>query len=494
MSAPEKNRQALVALFGSDGLAAKLAGKRIALALPSAQTPTSAILLAEVLSDTLSRLWPNIDFTGEYSAHALRVGHDAAQSGGARTDGLRLAWEPPYDLVVSIGQPAPHPGMPFIQVGGNNWQVQFGKDAACGDSKNPVGPAFAAGLAAAQVFATCFASELSDAGAKPLGNWSADVRELFNAQDLELRDIDLQETHVFGVGAVTHGMAWLLEKWPREVKGRLHLVDGDNYGVGNGQRYAFMTPQSDGSSKVQAIAQRLSRHAQLTVTPHHQDMNAYCQSHGYEQPLMRVITGLDSEEARRQAGLKSPTKAINMWTSGSYIGAGQYVPDQQHGCLVCAYPEPVSDPMDEVARFHQQTGLNPETVRELLSSSRALTSEEAQRVAQTKGIPVGQIQGEPLRSVLPVLCATGKVSIGDAKAAVDVPFSFSSLLAGVSGFIMLLRDVQLKLAVSDSWTQHVFKIPAVTMMRPLKRLPNCVHCNAVDLLGKARVSQGQTGV
>ena len=489
MSAIEKNRQALVALFGSDELVAMLTGKRIAVTLPPVSTPPSAVLLATVLSDTLGRLWPNLDFSGEQAEIALGVSQEAARSGGAPTGGLRVAWEPPYDLVVSIGAPAPQGASPSIQVGADGWHAAFGEGATCGESLNPVGPAFAAGLAAAQVFRSCFERELTGSGAKPLGSWVTDVRELFNAQGLELADIDLGETHVFGVGAVTHGMAWLLEKWPRKITGDLNLVDSDNYGSGNGQRYAFMRPGSAGTSKVEAIAERLRGHAQLTVTPHSKDMNTYCQDHGYKRPLERVVTGLDSEEARRQAALKCPKRTINMWTSESYIGAGQYVPGQGRGCLFCAYPEPVDNPMDEVARFHRHTGLNPEVVRELLSSSRALTAQEALKVSTEKGIPLERIQGEPLRSVLPVLCATGRVLRDDAKGAVDVPFSFSSLLAGVAGFVMLLRDVQLSADVSEGWNQHVFKTPSSLMLSSQQRHPRCVRCNAAELLQTARKGQ-----
>lgn len=145
--------------------------------------------------------------------------------------------------------------------------------------------------------------------------------------------------------------------------------------------------------------------------------------------------------------------------------------------------------MDEVARFHRHTGLNPEVVRELLSSSRELTAQEALKVSTEKGIPLERIQGEPLRSVLPVLCATGRVLRDDAKGAVDVPFSFSSLLAGVAGFIMLLRDVQLSADVSEGWNQHVFKTPSPLMLSSQKRHLRCVRCTAFELLLAAQNGQ-----
>lgn len=481
MSAQEKNRQALVALLGSDALASKLTSTRLALVLPTQRTPASALVLAKVLADALGRLWPNIDYMGEHAEVAMSVGQSAAQSGGAPTEGHLVTWAPPYDLVISIGQVPPESDSPTLQVGANDWHMQFGEMASCGESPNPVGPAFAAGLTAAQVFSIRFASELAGEGCRTLDGWSADVRELFHAPNLQCSEIDVGETHVFGVGAVTHGLAWMLEQWPQRVSGTLHLIDGDLYGSGNGQRYAFMRPNSAGTSKVEAIAARLAKHLALSVKPHGIDMNTYCQERGYDKALPRIVAGLDSVEARRQAALKLPDRAINMWTSGNRIGAGQYIPGGQRGCLACAYPESVDTPKDEVGRFSEQTGLLPDLVRELLDSARPLTSEEAQKVAQVKGISVEKITGEPLRSVLPVLCATGKLPVNSEKEAVDVPFAFSSLLAGVAGFIMLLRDVQLREEVSECWNQHVFKIPSPLMMKKESRHIRCVRCNAADL-------------
>lgn len=481
-TAADKNRQALAALLGNAALAARLVSTRIAVVAPQCDTPASAALLVEVLADTLGRLWPNIDFVGAEAAAALRVAQDAALSGEAPTGGLRAAWAPPYDVVVSIATSTPGHQSVEIIVGADDWTVGFGGSVACGASDNPVGPAFAAALAAAQVFATCFATELTDSGAKPLDDWHADVRDLFGAPELAVVPIDLEHTHIFGVGAVTHGTAWLLEHWPQPVDGKLDLVDRDGYGGGNGQRYAFMPADALGKSKVELMTARLNKRGDLEVTPHATDLNTFCQERGYDRALGRVITGLDSEESRRQTALKLPERTINMWTSGSYIGAGQYVPGEGRGCLACAYPEPIDTPLDETAVFAAATGLLPGLVRELLNSARGLTAEEAQTVANARGVAAASLVGEPIRSVRPMLCATGSVPLTVDTGAVDVPFAFSSLMAGVTGFIMLLRDIQLRQAVSEGWTQHMFKRPAPAMMNEQGVHARCVRCGCFGLM------------
>lgn len=486
-TAADKNRQALAALLDSAELASTLLELRIAVVTPPGESPASAALLTEVLADTLGRLWPNMDFDGELAAVGLQTAQRAATSGNAPTSGLRVAWAPPYDVIVSVGCPPPAGQGLTITVGANGWEVGFGDHAACGDSDNPVGPAFAAGLAAAQVFATCFREQLGDS-VRSLDHWHADVRDLFGAPALHDGPLDIGICHLFGIGAVTHGFAWLLERWPSEVMGAIDLVDRDTYGAGNGQRYAFMPPGVAGAGKAELVARRLRTHPGLQVNDHHVDLNTFCALRGYHKVLGRVVTGLDSEESRRQAALKLPPRTINMWTGGSYIGAGQYVPGPSRGCLACAYPEPVHTPLDETAVFAGATRLAPAIVRELLNTARPLTEQEAHVVAVARNVPIERIVGEPIRSIFPVLCATGSVAPEVGKAAVDVPLAFSSLLASVAGFVMFLRDVQAQDWVSEAWTQHVFKRPAASMMHTQGVHPQCVRCSSAALLDLAETA------
>lgn len=482
-AAADKNAQALKALFGNAAFAGRLDSTRIAVVSPSEDTPKSGMLLAEVLADVLGRLWPNVDFVGCSAEQQLTVATNAAKSGGAPADGLRVQWAPPYDCVVSIGTPMlPDTGY-AIQVGANDWEVQLGSAATCGTSDNPVGPAFAAAMAAAQVFHHVFAAELAGMDAPLLDECRVDLRHLFDAADLDVGPLNVGETHVFGVGAVTHGLVWLLEHWPETVTGELHLVDQDKYGDSNGQRYAFMRPENSGMAKVDVVKSRLDEaHPNMSVKRHQLDLNAYCAERGYDGPLHRVIAGLDSAEARRHTALKLPERAVNMWTEGVRIGAGKYVPDDGRACLACGYLEKVDTPLDEVAEIYQQTGIRPDLIRSLLDSGRGLTDQEATMVAGHRGVLPDQFVGQPLRSVLPALCATGRLQLPNNSEAVDVPFAFASLFAGIAGFVMLLKDCFQDSKASHGWTQHVFKRPTPYMYSSQHFNSQCVCCVAmVDL-------------
>lgn len=475
-SATEKNAQALKALFGSAALVDRLTATRISVVTPTEALPYSGILLAEVVADVLARLWPNIDFVGGAAEMQFSTAVAAATSGGGTGEGLAVRWSPPYDCVVAIGCDVPPGCGEVLRVGADGWVAELGPEASCGDNTNPVGPAFAAALAGAQVFRRVFSAELSDTGTEPIDSCSVDVRIVSGIPDVEPFEIDLGESHFFGVGAVTHGLMWLLEHWPARVLGRANLVDQDKYGFSNGQRYTFMRPHHDGIAKVLAMAERLrAAHASLEVFPHEVDLNTYCALRGYSEPMQRIIAGLDSAEARRHAALKLPQRAINMWTEGVRVGAARYLPGGASACLACDYLEDASSPLDEVAQISRQTGLRPDAVRFLLDSACGLRADEASALAARWSVSPDILVGQPLRSVLPVLCAMGHLQMGKHDESVDVPFAFASSFAGIAGFMMLLKDV-MGTGPSEGWTQHVFKAPTLHMHSLRHPRMECVCC------------------
>lgn len=475
--ARDKNGQALKAMFGSDALVEKLASTRIAVVLPSTGQTDSGRLLTDVLADVLSRLWPNIDFSGEGAEPALEVALSAAMAGGSDGGGFHVKWAPPYDVTITVGCDAPPDACSPLRVGANGWLVTIGQLAKCGDDLNPVGPAFAAALTAAQVFQRVFTKELGDMGGKKIDEWQGDIREIFGVPGLNVSNLELGETHIFGVGAVTHGLVWLLEHWNSPVSGSLRLVDKDKYGESNGQRYAFMRATDVGELKVSSVLSRLkAAHSNLQISPHPTDLNSYCAVHGYEVSLNRVIAGLDSEEARRQVALKLPLRTINMWTGGERAGAGLYVPGEGRACLACDYLESKNSPLDEVAELHQKTKLRPDVVRTLLDSGRGLSPDEAAQISAQWNLSAEQFVGEPLRSVLPALCATGHVQMSQNSEAVDVPFAFASLFAGIAGFMMLLKDLTTNADLSENWALHTFKLPTRLLLRPSHQRTECVRC------------------
>lgn len=477
MSAREKNRQALESLFGNAALADRLASSRIAVV--STQASRSAKLLGEVLADCLARLWPNIDFWGAQSDRLVAVARVAAHSGGSPQDGLLVQWAPPYDAVIAIDCLVPgDAGTKGLRAAASGWNAYLGTAGACSEDPNPVGPAFAAALAAAQLFRQLFAQELADLEPDVIEDVVFDVRGVCGRTDLIEAPLDFKDTVFFGCGAVTHGMAWMIENWHLPASGAIALVDSDPYGDSNGQRYVFMAPIDGKVMKVDSLKDRLrTSHPALDVTARPLAMNDFCRERGFEQSIQVAVTGLDSPEARRQAALKSPTTTINMWTDGHRAGSSRYAPDGLAACLACDYLENVDAVQDETALVQTETNLQPFEVRALLGSPTPLTAEQARVIGCHRRVDHEQFIGQPLGSVLPYLrqCSVAPIQLQGEPASTDVPFAFSSLLAGIAGFMMLLANQQ-RAEGSVGWSQHLFKRPTRHMRSERHRRRACVHC------------------
>lgn len=479
-AALERNTQALQTLLGDVALASRFAQARLAVVTPSGPASSALALLSEYVVDTLGRLWEQVDFHGGLAA----AQHAAARAiASGPTEGLRCAWAPGYDIVVALGCTVPQAAAArVIEVGYDRWII--GPASAMGDTPNPASAAFAAASIGARVFQWVFRDALDGTSAPSEEPVRVDLCALYGLAS-DPTALALPETVVLGTGAVGHAFLSILERWPHPVSGRVEVVDPDPYGASNMQRYTFMARCSVPQPKVvvrrDALAQR---HPGLTVTPHVLDLNRYCQARGYGTHIPLAVVGLDSPEARRQVALKLPVRTVNMWTEGKRVGAGVYMPSATRACLGCDYLEPKKERMDETARVAGQTALRPAEVRQLLDTAAGLTLEQAQRVAAHQHVPVEGLVGEPLRSVLPALCATGHIRSEDGPP-LEVPFAFASLFAGISGFMFFLRALEAP-EVSEGWTQHLFKAPAPLMRQSREREATCVCCANAHLLQRRR--------
>lgn len=489
-----KNKEAFRSMFGSEALADRLLSTRLAIfTSPDGLTPAGQ-LLGQALADALARLWPNIDFHGAGAPDLVAVAARAAASGHHTAGNYQVRLQSTYDYVVAIGCEVP-PGIEAsgVRVGANGWGVTLGSIATCGDSDNPVGPAFAAALAASKTFRSVFRDAMEEGTSLDTDEpFTFDVRDICGSPGMDMEPLDLTGTVFFGVGAVGHGLLWLLEQWPQPVSGTIALVDPDSYGATNGQRYAAMTAANVGHSKVEQMQSRLlAKHPTLSIQPNKQDINAYCAQVGYEQPIIRAVAGLDSAEARRQVALKLPEHTINMWTEGARVGASRYIARPGSACLACNYLEDFTVPLDEVAQLHRYTSLRPDIVRDLLDTGRVMADDEARQMAAHTQVSFEKIAGHPLRSALPVICAIGRIQIEASKEIVDVPFAFASLFAGIAGFLMLLKDLKTT-ADSEAWVQHVFKKPNAAMLSRVVPQRRCACCGELYRSGLWPVAGGNS--
>ena len=468
---------------------------------PPGLPPGPAGTTAEALGEILGRFWRSIDAEGA-GAGALAASARSASGACAAGSDVRRRWDPPYDFAIGVGAAAP-PGCATdsVSVGAGGWTVAAGSAAAPGGGANPASALAAAALAAAEALKSVFSiGERRGAARLPdpyeWSAWPAATAPLAPAADAKL---DLGEVHVFGVGAVTHALLWLLRRWPGGVSGRLHLVDPDCYDGGNPQRYLGTSAGDLGRPKASSMAGRMRRACPgLDVTAHDTDMNGYFAASNPECLVRTAVCGLDTVEGRRQLGLKLPRTAVNMWTSEFHAGASTFsLDDDGWPCIQCAYPEPAPGraPNGEIPSIHRELGLAPHRVRELLDSGRSIGRQDAEIISAATGVDVGAIVLRPVRGVRSDMCATGRIAATGpqgGEGGTHVPLAFASAMAGVAGLVELAHAAlgAARRRPPQQFQTSVLKYPTPHSWTPRARNRSCPACtDQVRRLARAKYAR-----
>lgn len=469
MSARDKNNAAIARLFGQT-LDSFLAGCQVAVHADGVEI--SDTILTAALGELFGRFWPRINVSGRNSAVFAQAARSAAASGGQPdpivNDNILAA-----NYVVSVGSPMPLGVLQGVVISANGYRVRAGAPAIGGSDRNPVGPFVAATLAAAEAFKAIFGRYATSAVIELPPELEIELDFIRNNRQPLPTGLRFDDVVVVGVGAVTHTLLWLLERWPHEVVGRLILVDHDKYDISNGQRYVGMRHGAEQFKSVEWAMRLRESHPGLMVEPSTDDMNTYFE-HRSNPAVRLVVAGLDSTESRRQLALKLPRRVINMWTSGEYAGASIHATGGTGACLFDAYPEERGQ-VDEVHSIAQQTGLGAPRIRELLDSAAPLTDIDSTRILQ-RFPSLGVLSGKPLRSVLPAFCAVVPLQTGAANEQADVPFAPVSAFAGAFGFISLLLALADPDRATASWQSRLFANPTSHSWRLTSSRPDCYVC------------------
>lgn len=483
----EKNRHALQAV-GLDSASHDLIGTaRIGVWTGSAR-PASAGPAAEALGELLGRFWRNVDVGGP-SPDVLVGAALRSSSACAASHAARSAWDPPYDFAIGLGEPAPSGcAADSVTVGAGGWTAFAGPGARLADDANPAGPLAAAALASAEALKSVFGLGARRGAARLPApyEWSAWYGAACGdaSPPPASAGLDLGEVHVFGVGAVSHALLWIVARWPGRVSGRLHLIDPDTYDAGNPHRYIGTGPGDAGRPKASTMARKMRRACpHIEAIAHDTDMNDYFTRHNPSCMVRTAVCGLDSKEGRRQLGLKLPRTIVNMWTSGFHAGASTFSFDDGWPCMQCAYPPPAAgDAMDEAFAIHAELGLPLHRVRDLLRSGRRIDESDAKVIGAATGSQAGDIDLKPIRSVRVEMCATGKIRVhrteaggGDA-GAVQAPLAFASATAGLAGFTELVRAVRGMRLPPGRFQASVLKYPSPHSWMRRGASPRCRLC------------------
>ena len=484
-AAHEKNLRALEFAAGGGADAGLIGSARVGVWTGGAR-PLHSGLLAEALGEVLGRFWRRIDAWGPHADRlAAAAGRSSAACGAAPA--ARRAWDPPYDFAIGAGEPAPPGCAPDgATIGAGGWRVASGSGAPPGGADgggaaNPAGALAAASLAAAEAFKSVFGIGAAERLPVPY-EWDAWYGAApGRGAPAAGERLDLGEVHVFGVGAVSHALLWIVARWPGGVTGTVHLVDPDSYDAGNPHRYIGTSAEDVGLPKASAAAHRLRRACPgIEAIAHDTDMNDYFTRSNPDCMIGTAVCGLDSKEGRRQLGLKLPRTTVNMWTSGFHAGASTFSFDDGWPCIHCAYPPPAGPEPDEASLIHGELGLAHGRARELLDSGRSIGEDDARIISAATGARIRDIRLRPLRALRAEMCATGRVRMRRAEGGdpgdAHVPLAFASAMAGVAGFTELVRAALGARRDPGQFQTSVLKYPSLHSWTRRGPSRHCAFC------------------
>lgn len=183
------------------------------------------------------------------------------------------------------------------------------------------------------------------------------------------------DMHCFGHGSISNAAWGVLDMWPC-LKGKLVVVDPEEYEDHNPARYAFLPMQKIGTNKVDDLAGRLAHHRQLQVIPRPDRVQTWRKTND-ERPRLALICP-DNRAARAWAADTQPSLAVAAsatdreaqvalcnpeWGICAYcLYAGDHVPQTSHRDAIAAF---TGLALKDVVRFTKEwTGQESEPLDE----------------------------------------------------------------------------------------------------------------------------------
>ncbi len=334
---------------------------------------------ADYLDDRLAEI---VELIGEGHIHAESVSRSIQAA----------------DVQIVIGPGGtPVPGAAlYIGVLGLDWKVYLGPiqgvPEELGTTENPIGPLFAATLAAGEVFrqASSLADMHHDWQSEPLilSLWSMEAHKLW----LDLPsgswspEQSLPPFYLVGAGAVGQAMGLCLAASGLR-SGQITLIDEDMVDETNLNRYPLSHGQDIGRSKVEVLATHLrSAGFEVLSFPGYWDKFLACVplpdqprelwALENEYKFEWVLSCVDKNVARRAIQNSQPRFLLGASTYDFRVQVASYSPVSGHECLKCHHPaEPAPLAPDELSK-----------------ALRGLSEVELRRLASTRGVPLEEIK------------------------------------------------------------------------------------------------------
>ncbi|MGX9182209.1 E2 ligase fold family C protein [Mesorhizobium sp. BHbdii] len=350
-------------------------------------------------------------------------------------------------VCVVAGAADPSLGCPTFFMGSDGWTAKLSRSGPVrsGSTSLPYGAGAASCFAAANVFRTVFAPQLTCADLDEVIDLSLYTYGKSNGGDPGSFDypVDLGESHLVGLGAIGQGSLWALAR-QSGLSGHLHVIDHEAIDLSNLQRYVLACQSDVGTPKTVAAMKALAS-AGLKVEAQALKWADYVSRRG-DWRLDRVVVALDSAADRLAVQGALPRWVANAWTQEHDLGVSRHSFDDGRPCLCCMYM-PTGKTRDEHEIIAEELGV-PEAqldVKTLLQTGAGVPKDFVVRVATAMGVPfepLAQFIGQPLRSFYQEAICGGLIfhlSDGSRRVRIVVPMAFQSALAGIMLAAELVR-------------------------------------------------------
>lgn len=435
----------------------------------TAATTSEGITTLELATDLLARFYPGLSLRPlDACAVTSVLAERLSKAARAIHPDIDLSVKPSkVVLCLVVGNLAPSVDIPRIFLGSCGWTALLDSAGPVGslDSGNPFGAAAAACLGVANTFRTIFSDELADA--PPNGRAELDVLHHRLARSpavAELPPINLQGTHLVGLGAIGRATVWTLAR-AAALSGELNGVDHEAIERTNLQRYVGATQGDQAKARLKTrSAKRMFEGTKVAFVEHASTWGQYLAGRG-DFHLGRVAVALDTAEGRIAVQASLPRRLLNAWTQPGDLGVSRH--DFTSGpCLACLYL-----PDGKVRNFSENVAdalrLPEMEIREKLHVGFRVDRVFLERVSETTGVPIDvllRFERESLSAFYSkAVCGTADfgTSRGGDRGAVAVPMAFQSAFAGV----LLAAEI-----VADSSSLRTLPMQPVTKINLLKPL------------------------
>lgn len=387
---------------------------------------------------------------------------------------LRVGTAHSPDVRVQVGRMA---GEAEIVVASDGWRALLGHFAEQADwsAANPIGPAIAAAIAAAEVFKWLVYANAGEGSnrfapadfAYSAFNYGVDADA---AVGPDVGSLQLADLAIVGCGAGGSGVAYILAMHPR-LSGVVALIEPDKHKLSNLNRYLASTAEDVHSARHKLSS--LTHHLACFAPGLALELHAQPWEQLDRYPWDTLVSAVDTVEARWSIQRRADgATIIDLAVHDLLYSVLRVVPGGR--CLLCKHPY---DPELATTQRAARWGVPLETVREWTVAGRMVDAEMIDLLARTQGKSAsafGDLLGVPFTET-PRLLECGSTSM-----RADVPSQAPVLPLATTAVAAIGAAEVIKhfsgLAPLDNWLAHdLRRNPSGPWSKSRRPVEECDH-------------------